>query len=46
VPPESRYVFHVGCICLGRTICTPARPKCAACPLRSFCVYFKETARE
>lgn len=46
VPPESRYAFHVGCICLGRTVCTSARPKCAACPIRAFCVYFKETARE
>ena len=46
VPPESRYAYHVGCICLGRTVCTPAQPKCAACPIRAFCVYFKETTRE
>lgn len=46
VSPGSRYAFHVGCICLGRTVCTSNQPKCAACPIQKFCVYFKETARE
>jgi endonuclease III len=46
VSAEKRYVFHVGCICLGRTVCTSSQPKCAACPIRQFCVYFAETVRE
>jgi endonuclease-3 len=42
VPPEFRYAFHVGCICLGRAVCTPRRPQCPACPIRRFCVYFMQ----
>jgi endonuclease III len=42
VPPSSRYAFHVDCIVLGRTICTPRAPNCHACPIRKFCFYYQQ----
>ena len=46
VPPELRYAFHVGCICLGRAVCTPHRPQCLSCPINQFCVYFEQHEHE
>lgn len=46
VPPQLRYAFHVDCICLGRTVCTPRHPQCLACPIKRFCVYFRQHRHE
>src|SRR5262249_43991044 len=46
VQPKHRYAFHVDCICLGRAVCTPVHPDCPACPIRQYCVYFKQRAHE
>jgi endonuclease-3 len=40
VSPIDRYGFHVGCIVLGREICTPRVPNCKACPIQNFCSYY------
>jgi endonuclease III len=42
VPPPLRHSFHVDCIVLGRTICTPKLPNCPACPIRKFCFYYQQ----
>jgi len=42
VPPPLRYAFHVDCIVLGRTICTPRVPNCHACAIRKFCSYYRQ----
>ena len=42
VPPPLRYAFHVDCIILGRSICTPRTPDCPACPISRFCFYYQK----
>jgi endonuclease III len=37
VPPEKRGRYHVLTILHGRRVCTPARPRCDICPLRTRC---------
>jgi A/G-specific adenine glycosylase len=37
VPAEAPGDFNQGLMELGATVCAPAAPRCAACPLRSMC---------
>lgn len=37
IPPELRYTLHVNMVSLGREICTPSTPRCAECPISSWC---------
>ena len=46
VPPNLRYVFHVGCVIHGRSICRPIEPHCAKCCVNHYCEYFKKTKRD
>ena len=39
VPPELRYVFHVGAVQHGRSVCRAARPLCNRCALIRLCAY-------
>jgi endonuclease III len=41
---DRTYRFHVEMIAHGRAICTARNPKCAICPLRSYCEYAAEQA--
>jgi endonuclease III len=42
VPPDFRYVFHVGCVLHGRNICRPEKPACQQCCINHFCEYFRK----
>jgi endonuclease-3 len=39
LPEQDYYPFHLNMIQHGRTLCTPARLKCAECPLEPLCEY-------
>lgn len=39
VPPELRYSLHVDLVVHGRAKCTPRRPNCPSCPVRSLCPF-------
>jgi endonuclease-3 len=41
VPSGRRFIFHVGCVAHGRTVCRPANPKCQSCVLSRYCDYYK-----
>jgi len=43
VPSHRRFAFHVGCIALGRKVCTPSKPNHHRCPIRKYC---EHAARE
>jgi endonuclease-3 len=46
VPPNWRYVFHVGCVLHGRSICRPKQPRCLKCCVNRYCEYFKRTSKD
>ncbi|MDQ7039796.1 MAG: A/G-specific adenine glycosylase [Rhodothermus sp.] len=37
IPPEAPGTFNQALMELGATVCTPARPRCSECPLRTVC---------
>ena len=41
IPDEYKYSLHILLIRHGRAVCTSRKPKCAQCPLQSFCEYGK-----
>ncbi len=41
VPRRSAGDFNQALMDLGATVCTPAEPRCAACPLRTCCAAFR-----
>ena len=41
VPPESKYSGHLNMIEHGRRTCSARAPKCAACPVRRWCLYVR-----
>jgi endonuclease-3 len=43
IPPDRRYVFHVGCIMHGRSICRPRHPDCYNCCISRHCGQAVET---
>ena len=43
VRPDLRFSFHVNAVCLGRTVCRPARPRCRECPLARRCEHRRLT---
>lgn len=45
VPKKFSYVFHVGCVVHGRTICLHTGPKCGGCFISKYCRYFKRRHR-
>lgn len=45
VPPNWRYVFHVGCVLHGRSICRPKQPQCQKCCVSRYCAYFNKTRK-
>ena len=42
VPKKLSYIFHVGCVVHGRTICLHHKPKCGECFMSEYCKNFKE----
>lgn len=42
VPPEAPGIFNEAIMELGATVCTPASPRCTACPLRPVCEAYVE----
>jgi len=42
VPQGKALSFHINLLRLGRTLCRPTAPDCAACPLRRQCAYAKQ----
>jgi len=42
VPDVEHEYFNYGLIDLGALICHYRRPKCGLCPLKEFCVFYKE----
>jgi A/G-specific adenine glycosylase len=46
VPPDRPGDFAQGMMDLGATICTPKRPACALCPVRTFCRAAAEGTQE
>lgn len=41
VPAEEYYAFHLQMIYHGRNICDARNPKCEACPLQTYCDYYR-----
>lgn len=39
IPPKHRLRAHIALIRFGREVCRSRNPRCAKCPLRSFCKY-------
>ncbi len=39
--PLNLYQFHLNLIQHGRTLCRPRNPRCAECPLKKHCDYYK-----
>jgi endonuclease III len=39
VPKRLSYIFHVGCVVHGRTICLHNKPKCGECFMSKYCKY-------
>ncbi len=37
IPPSLRHSLHVNFVSLGRETCTALRPKCALCPIETYC---------
>ncbi len=46
VQEEEYYNFHINLIEHGRAVCTARRPKCATCPVRAQCDYFRSRSSE
>lgn len=44
VPPGRGYDFNQALMDFGATWCTPRRPRCAPCPMRTFCASYPLTA--
>jgi endonuclease-3 len=44
IPPGRALDLHLNLIRLGRRVCRPRRPRCAACPLRRLCRYAEKAA--
>ena len=42
VPENEYYNFHINLIEHGRAICVARKPKCAVCPIRSLCDYYRD----
>ncbi len=42
VPNKLKQSYHLNLIKLGREICVARKPKCAVCPLKKECKYYKE----
>jgi len=40
--PVDMYQFHLNLIQHGRSLCRPRNPKCEACPLTKFCLYYSQ----
>lgn len=41
VPPELRYIFHVGGVLHGREVCHPVHPACSRCCISRYCEYIR-----
>lgn len=41
IPDGQRYVYHVGCVVHGRTICLDKKPECSKCGLLKVCSFGK-----
>ncbi len=41
-PPDTYYAMHLNLIRHGREVCLARSPRCARCPLRSMCAYYRE----
>jgi endonuclease-3 len=44
VPAQRALDLHLNLIRLGREVCRPRDPRCAACPLRRVCLHAREAA--
>ena len=44
-PPVSAYQLHLNLIQHGRTLCRPAKPKCAECRLTKYCDFYNGNSR-
>ncbi|NTV45062.1 MAG: endonuclease III [Chlorobiales bacterium] len=42
IPVGQRYVYHVGCVVHGRTICLDKTPRCSDCGLSKICSFAKK----
>ena len=42
VPPQLAYQLHLNMVAHGRRLCRPTSPKCAPCPIRRHCEYYRE----
>ncbi len=45
VDPQRVYAFHKGLIAHGKAICKARAPRCAECPLKDHCDYFRHLPR-
>jgi A/G-specific adenine glycosylase len=45
LPKRNVKEYNWALLDLGRLVCTPARPHCAACPLNSICDYAKKNSK-
>jgi endonuclease III len=43
IPPSLRYSLHVTLVALGRDLCHSRTPRCAPCPIRTDCAYYRRT---
>lgn len=41
IPPDEYYPAHLNIIRHGRLVCQARRPRCEACPLPAYCVYYQ-----
>ena len=39
IPAPYRYSLHVNMVSLGRSVCTPKKPRCGKCVIRKYCDY-------
>jgi endonuclease III len=46
VPGEYAYSLHVNLVAHGQTICRARNPRCCSCPVRLFCVSYRNRRRE
>jgi A/G-specific adenine glycosylase len=46
VPKTSSRQYNLALLDLGRTVCTPSRPRCEICPLNSLCDFAKNPDSE
>jgi endonuclease III len=40
--PLNMYQLHLNLIAHGRTLCRPRNPRCAECPLKRYCLYYRQ----